>query len=69
MDELRRSPAVVFPKYDLGKQSRQIDRPIRTVYATIDRDGEQTSRAIPFVRSLRDWTFPIGRRDFTPNDL
>lgn len=43
MDELR----TVFPKFDLGKPSRQIDRPLRTVYATIDRNGEQTALSTP----------------------
>lgn len=48
MDELR----TVFPKFDLGRirNGHFFSGVSRKVYATIDRDGEQSSRAIPYVR-------------------
>lgn len=45
----------VYPRFDLGKASRQLDRPIRTVYATIDRNGTQAARSTPCRHNASRW--------------
>lgn len=66
MDEIR----TVFPKFDLGRVSsgRHFSSPPQKVYATIDRDGEQTARAIPSSFIPFERTVAM-RRGFTANDL
>lgn len=55
---------IPYPKFDLGKTSRQFDRPIRKVYATIDRDGRQAARTLLLEGGHFTFSDPPHRQSF-----
>lgn len=52
------SVQIPYPKFDLGRSTIRLApfRQIQTVYATIDREGQQTARTMPCRHNAASWT-------------